>query len=105
MIHQERVDRAQAHALEPEIIDGLAALFKALADPGRIRILHALSQGEMCVCDLAAFVGISESAVSHHLRMLRQLRLVANRRAGAVLYYRLRGDLTERLLAVGREYL
>jgi DNA-binding transcriptional ArsR family regulator len=64
-------------------------LFKAFADPSRLRILHALRVEEMCVCDLSALLEISESAVSHQLRLLRTLRLVTNRRDGTVLYYRL----------------
>jgi len=105
MIHQESIDRAREQALPDETVEGLAALFKGLADPGRVRILHALRRGEMCVCDLAAFLGVSESAVSHQLRMLRQLRLVANRRDGAVLYYRLRDGIVERLFSLGMEFV
>ncbi len=88
-IHQERVEAAREHALPTRENEQLATLFKAMGDPNRLRILWALDCEEMCVCDLAQFVGVSESAVSHQLRQLRQLQLVANRRAGPVLYYHL----------------
>lgn len=88
-IHQERVDAAREHALAPRQNERLAALFKAMGDPNRLRILWALDGEEMCVCDLAQFIGVTESAVSHQLRRLRELELVANRRVGPILYYRL----------------
>jgi DNA-binding transcriptional ArsR family regulator len=69
-----------------EVMD-IAATFSVLGDPTRIRILAALSGGELCVCDLASLVGISESAVSHQLRLLRGMRLVRPRRAGRQVFY------------------
>lgn len=92
IIHEERVDGARSKALAPEELDRLANFFKALADTTRLSIILALQHGEMCVCDLAAFLAVSESAVSHQLRLLRQLQLVTNRRQGPVLYYRLVDD-------------
>src|ERR1700743_558170 len=68
---------------------GLAGVFGLLADPGRLRVLVALLEGEMCVCDLAAAAGASESAASHHLRLLRAHRVVQVRRSGRMAYYRL----------------
>ena len=67
----------------------LAETFRPLGDATRVRILDALSHGELCVCDLAALVGMSESAVSHQLRLLRNLRLVKNRREGRMVFYAL----------------
>ncbi|MDB5073980.1 MAG: ArsR family transcriptional regulator, partial [Chloroflexi bacterium] len=72
-----------------EVYGELAALFGALADPTRAKIVHALLQAELCTCDLAAVVGISESGTSQHLRVLRSLRLVKSRRAGKFVYYSL----------------
>ena len=89
-IHQERVQAAEDHALPIKENEQLAALFKAMGDPNRLRILWALDHDEMCVCDLARYIGVSESAVSHQLRQLRQLQLVSNRREGPILYYRLK---------------
>jgi DNA-binding transcriptional ArsR family regulator len=67
----------------------LAETFRVLGDPTRVRILDALSGGELCVCDIATLVGMSESAVSHQLRLLRSMRLVRARRAGRLMYYTL----------------
>lgn len=89
VIHQDKVKAARDAALASTEIEGLSQLFKAFADPSRLRILYALSGQEMCVCDLAALLEISESAVSHQLRLLRTMKLVANRREGTTLYYSL----------------
>lgn len=88
IVHQEKVDLARSNDLAPDQVDQLCQLFKAFSEPGRLRILHALLQQEMCVCDLAALLEVSESAVSHQLRLLRTMGLVVNRREGTVLYYR-----------------
>lgn len=103
VIHQDRVEEANKRTLPAAKVVQLSQLFKALADPARIKILHALELGEMCVCDLAAFLEVSESAVSHQLRMLRQLQLVANRREGAVLYYSLNKKTANRLLNIAAD--
>lgn len=87
IIHQEKVDAAILQSLPDEKVICLSRIFKIFSDPGRIKILYALAKQEMCVCDLAAFLGISESAVSHQLRILRNSGLVENRREGTVLYY------------------
>ena len=104
-IHQDRVDAAHEHALAPMENEQLAALFKAMGDPNRLRILWALEREEMCVCDLARYIGVTESAVSHQLRGLRQLHLVANRRDGPILYYRLDDDHVRSLIHLALEHL
>jgi len=73
--------------LPARTVEALADTFRVLGDPTRVRILDALSTGELCVCDIASLAGISESAVSHQLRLLRGLRLVRPRRAGRQVYY------------------
>jgi DNA-binding transcriptional ArsR family regulator len=88
IVHQEKVDLARSQDLDPGKVEQLCQLFKAFSEPGRLRILHALLLQEMCVCDLAALLNVSESAVSHQLRLLRTMGLVVNRREGTVLYYR-----------------
>jgi len=103
-IHVDRIEAARRTTLPAGETDGLAALFKALGDPNRLRILWALAEGEMCVCDLAALLGSSESAVSHQLRLLRHLALVANRRQGPVLYYRLNDDHVHSLIHIALEH-
>ena len=79
----------RAQLVAPDAVEGLADTFSALGDPTRVRILDALSHGELCVCDLAAVLGVSQSAVSHQLRLLRGLRLVRPRRDGRIVFYSL----------------
>ena len=79
----------------------LTDIFRALGDPTRVRLLLALAREPLCVCDLSEVAGVSESAVSHQLRMLRDLRLVAWERDGKRAVYRLADDHVRDLLAVG----
>lgn len=88
-VHPEAVARAQAAQPAPDTLERMAALLKAVSDPTRLRLLLALGTGELCVCDLAVIAGTSESAVSHQLRLLRGQNLVAPRKEGRVVYYRL----------------
>lgn len=74
-------------ALTARTVEALAETFRVLGDPTRVRILDTLSSGELCVCDIAEQVHISESAASHQLRLLRGMRLVRPRRAGRQVYY------------------
>lgn len=85
----DRVAAVSAGLPEPEVVEDLGATFGLLADPGRLRLLMALLDGEMCVCDLAMACGQSESGVSHALRLLRAHRVVAVRRSGRRAFYRL----------------
>jgi len=87
-INKDRVDHVSENLPEYEAIQDVASIFKALSEPGRLRIVIALLYSELCVCDLAAVCGMSESAVSHQLRILRNLRMVRNRREGKIVYYR-----------------
>lgn len=105
IIHIERVEAARLSSLEAGELDTLSLFFKTFADPTRIKILMALAQQEMCVCDIAAFLQISESAVSHQLRFLRNTELVKNRREGTVLYYRLVDDHVSQILHKGLEHI
>lgn len=79
----------EAQLLSSATVLEIAATFGVLGDPTRIRILDALTGGELCVCDIATLAGISESAVSHQLRLLRGMRLVRSRRAGRQVFYTL----------------
>ena len=99
------VEEALASSLDPYEIGTLAQIFKALADETRLKILWALEKREMCVCDLAAMLGLTESAVSHQLRLLRNLQLVTNRRDGVVLYYRLADNHVAQLIRITLEHL
>ena len=84
-VHQNAIDSVQQ--LEAPVVEQLADSFKALADPTRIRILFNLSRRELCVCDLAEVLGMTQSAVSHQLRFLKALRIVKSRRDGNTIYY------------------
>jgi ArsR family transcriptional regulator len=84
-----KVRAARADLPDVERTQAMAALFGALADPTRVRLIAALEQAELCVGDLAATVGLSDSATSHHLRLLRTLGLVRGRREGRTVYYTL----------------
>jgi ArsR family transcriptional regulator, lead/cadmium/zinc/bismuth-responsive transcriptional repressor len=105
IVHQDKVDLAKAQSLTPDKIEKISNLFKACAEPGRLQILYALQQQEMCVCDLAAMLSVSESAVSHQLRLLRTMGLVVNRREGTVLYYRSVDRHISQLIALALEIL
>lgn len=85
----EALDRVRSRLLPPADVSAVAEMFKLLGDPTRVRLLDALTSGERCVCDLASLVGLSESAVSHQLRLLRSAHLVRVRRAGRLAYYHL----------------
>lgn len=82
-------EERRAALMPARTIAALADTFRVLGDPTRVRILDALSTGELCVCDIATLVELSESAVSHQLRLLRGMRLVRARRAGRLVFYAL----------------
>jgi DNA-binding transcriptional ArsR family regulator len=84
-----RIAHVGARLMAEETVASLAETFRALGDPTRVRILDALAQAELCVCEIATLVGLSESAVSHQLRLLRSLRIVRSRRRGRMVFYAL----------------
>ncbi|NIA16659.1 MAG: metalloregulator ArsR/SmtB family transcription factor [Nitrospiraceae bacterium] len=84
-----------------EMVNALAETFRVLSDPTRIRIIAALSQQELCVCDLAKILGLTGSAVSHQLRLLRGQRLTKYRREGKIAYYSLDDEHISNLFAEG----
>lgn len=88
-VDERRVKRARQHMKPDPSIAALSETFRVLGDPTRLRIVHALSGGELCVCDLANVLGAAQSTVSHSLRALRQLRLVRYRKEGKIAYYAL----------------
>lgn len=99
VLHQEQVAYARANIPGPNTIESLADIFKALSDPNRLKIVTALATCELCVCDLAAVSGSSESAVSHQLRILRNLKIVRYRREGKIVFYRLDDDHVKSLVS------
>jgi ArsR family transcriptional regulator len=104
-VHPEAVEAARAVLCGEEELVLIADTFQILANPTRLQIVRALSRRELCVGDLAAVVGASPSAVSHHLRQLRQMRLVRHRRDGKLTYYSLDDEHVARLFDVGLEHV
>jgi ArsR family transcriptional regulator len=104
-VHLEPIARARQRMPDEATVEELAGLFRAMADPTRVRILHALSVAELCVCDLAALLGLSPSSVSHQLRLLLALRLVRRRKAGRNVIYRLDDDHVTLLFRQGLEHV
>jgi ArsR family transcriptional regulator len=105
VIHPERVDSAKARLLLGPSAEALARQFALMADATRLRILIALSSGELCVHDLAAATGINRTTVSHQLRTLRDARLVRRRREGKIIYYALDDDHVVSLVALASAHL
>lgn len=106
VVDQDTVAATRQRLPSSDEIDALAEWFKVLGDATRTRILYAiLEAGELCVCDLAATVDVSESTVSHALRRLRSTGAVRARRSGKMMYYRLDDEHVRILLDVGREHL
>ena len=100
-IDERKVKRVSRALKSPDTIGMLAETFKILGDATRIRIAYALSLEELCVCDLANLLGMSNSAVSHSLRALRQMKLVRMRKDGKIAYYELDDDHIGNLLQEG----
>jgi ArsR family transcriptional regulator, lead/cadmium/zinc/bismuth-responsive transcriptional repressor len=103
-VNQELVSELLKSQQNNEIVAGLAEIFGVLSDPTRLRICMFLSHAELCVCDLAAMLGISESAVSHQLRLLRSLRLVKYRREGKMAFYTLDDSHVASLIRQGLDH-
>ncbi len=101
VVHLNRVVKARDEAIPAHDLDRLAQTYKAMGDPTRLKIIIALEGGEMCVCDLSAYLGLSDSAVSHQLRRLKDMGLVKHRRDGQILYYSLNDNHMDAILKVG----
>jgi DNA-binding transcriptional ArsR family regulator len=103
-VNQELVTMLLKSQHDNKIVAGLAEIFGVLADPTRLKICMFLSESELCVCDLAAMLGISESAVSHQLRLLRSLRIVKYRREGKMAFYTLDDSHVTSLIRQGLDH-
>lgn len=103
-VHPEMVREAKKKMLNDDEYASFAQTFGALADSNRTKIIYTLVNSELCVCDIAAVVGISDSAVSQHLRILRNLNLVKQRKSGRMMYYSLNDDHIRTLLEVCLEH-
>jgi ArsR family transcriptional regulator, lead/cadmium/zinc/bismuth-responsive transcriptional repressor len=103
-VNQELVTTLLKSQHDNKIVSGLAEIFGVLADPTRLKICMFLSESELCVCDLAAMLNISESAVSHQLRLLRSLRIVKYRREGKMAFYTLDDSHITSLIKQGLDH-
>lgn len=104
-VHKDVVSRVRAGMLSDQAASGLAEIFGLLGDRTRVRILYALMGGELCVCDISAVLGLSGSAVSHQLRLLRTAKLVRARKEGKNVFYALDDDHVHTLLAQGLDHV
>lgn len=105
VIHEDTVREVERKLSDKDEYIELASLFKMFGDGTRVQILHALELHEMCVCDLAALLGITKSAVSHQLKALKLANLVKFRREGQVVYYSLADDHVNAILDIGFEHI
>ena len=105
VIHEDVVNAVRNQLQTKEDYIQLAALFKLFGDGTRVQILHALEQSEMCVCDLAALLGVTKSAVSHQLKALRLANLVKFRKEAQIVYYSLADDHVKEIIDKGFEHL
>jgi ArsR family transcriptional regulator len=104
-VDSQRVERVKRNKLKLDEVMDISELFKVLGDGTRIKILHALSQEELCVCDLSEVVEMSQSLVSHQLRILRNLRLVKYRKEGKMVFYSLDDDHIINLFTQGLAHI
>lgn len=105
VIHEDVVNQVRESMPEEEKLYDLAELFKVFGDTTRIKILCALSQTQMCVCDIAALLNMTQSAISHQLRVLKQARLVKYQKKGKVVYYSLDDDHVMQMFNQGLEHI
>ena len=104
-LHDEILSHVKQDLPEEEKLYDLAELFKMFGDSTRIRILYALFEAEMCVCDIAELLGMTQSAISHQLRLLKQAKLIRNRRDGRVVYYSLADGHVRSIIYQGMEHI
>ncbi len=105
LIHEDRVRQVRDNMPPKQELQKLSQLFKVFGDYTRIRIIHALFECEMCVCDLAYLLGVTQSAVSHQLRVLKQSNIVKYRREGKVVYYSLDDEHVQQIFSVGLSHI
>ena len=104
-VHEDIVSKVNETMPDDEILYDLAELFKIFGDSTRIKILYVLNESEMCVCDIARLLGMTQSAISHQLRSLKQSKLVKARREGKTVFYALADDHVHTILSQGMEHV
>lgn len=105
VIHENIVNNVKKVMPEDDLIYDLAEFFKVFADSTRMKILYALMKEELCVCDIAAIVGTTQSAISHQLRILKQSKLVKYKKEGKVVYYSLDDEHISQIVKKGCEHI
>ena len=103
--HEEIVERVRQELPDEDTLYDLSELFRIFGDSTRIRILYVLFEAEMCVCDIAEVLSMTQSAISHQLRLLKQAKLVKNRREGKTVYYSLADDHVRTIIDQGMEHI
>ena len=103
--HEEIVERVRQELPDEDTLYDLSELFRIFGDSTRIRILYVLFEAEMCVCDIAALLGMTQSAISHQLRALKNARLVKARREGKTVFYSLADDHVKTIIDQGLEHV
>lgn len=104
-VHNDTVKKVREKMPEDALLGELADFYKVFADATRIRILCVLLESEMCVCDLAEVLGMTQSAISHQLRVLKQMKLVKNRREGKTVFYSLADGHIQSIISQGMEHI
>ena len=104
-VHRDIVEKVDAEMPDEEILYDLAELFRLFGDSTRVKILYVLFASEMCVCDIAQLLGMSQSAISHQLRLLKQAKLVRYRREGKQVFYSLADGHVRTILGQGMEHV
>ena len=105
LVHNDILTAVRAQLPPDELLYDLAELFKIFGDSTRVKILYALLEHELCVCDIASLLDVSQSAVSHQLRVLKASKLVKFRREGKTVFYSLADDHVIRILSQGMEHI
>lgn len=105
VVHEELVKKYLDVAPDENELYDLAELFKVFGDSTRIRILYVLFEEEVCVCDIAEILGMTQSAISHQLKILKNGRLVKSRREGKQIIYSLADEHVRMIIAMGREHI
>ena len=104
-IHGDCIKKVMERMPAEETLNDLAALFKVFGDPTRVKILYVLFQSELCVCDLAEVLHMTQSAISHQLRILKQMKLVKSSREGTTVFYSLAEDHIQTIMNQGMEHI
>lgn len=105
VIHKEIVDKVKEKLIDDDKIIDIAELFKVFADSTRIKIINALLENELCVCDITYLINSTQSAVSHQLRILKSSKLIKYRKVGKIVYYSIADNHVKEIFLKGKEHI